>query len=400
MEQLSGFLNQVEINEEEDARRRANFPAGADVTLADLSEAGREHVLDDLREREPVTWLPDLGGWLITAREPARLMLLPKSGATVEAQQNMVRASLGRMMLTVDGDEHKRYRQPFEVPFRARETERLFADSIRTYARGLIANITDQTELTQAFAAPFAVGVAAQVIGLPLDDVRLIDTFYGAFAAAMEYSGDPEPLQRAEAARAQLTALLLEGLERSKVVEESELTPEEVAAQLRVVMFGAIETIQASVLTTLLLLLQHPESMAQVRQDPTLLIGAVDEAIRWMPPVAFIERWTREPLTLAGVEIGEREFIGISVIAANRDPSTFPDPLRFDLHRENARLGLSFSSGEHHCLGVHLARMQTVIALEELLSAWPTIELVSVTPASGFAFRRPADMVVAFTHGT
>ena len=395
------MLDQAVVSESEDAQRRQAFPAGAAVTLDDLEQAGREHVLDDLREREPVTWLPALGGWLITAREPARQILLPKSGATVEAEQNMVRASLGRMMLTVDGDEHERYRQPFEVPFRAREAERLFAESIRSYARELIAGIdrtalsTSGVELTEAFAAPFAVGVAAQVIGLPLDDVRKIDSFYTAFASAMEYTGDPEPLQRAEAARAELTALLLDGLGRSKVVEASDLTPEEVAAQLRVVMFGAIETIQASVLTTLMLLIQHPESMAQVRADRSLLAGAVDEAIRWMPPVAFMERWTREPVTLAGVEIGAREFVGVSVIAANRDPSVFDDPLRFDIHRSNARHGLSFSSGEHHCLGVHLARMQTMIALEEMLDAWPSIYLVSVTPPSGFAFRRPADMVVS-----
>ena len=390
------MLDQAVVSESEDVQRRQAFPAGAAVTLDDLEQAGRERVLDELREREPVTWLPALGGWLITAREPARQILLPKSGATVEAEQNMVRASLGRMMLTVDGDEHERYRQPFEVPFRAREAERLFAESIRVYARELISRIDGPSELTESFAAPFAVGVAAQVIGLPLDDIRRIDGFYSAFAAAMEYTGDPEPLRRAEEARAELTALLLEGLGRSKVVEASDLTPEEIAAQLRVVMFGAIETIQASVLTTLMLLLQHPESMAQVRADRSLLAGAVDEAIRWMPPVAFMERWTREPVTLAGVEIGEREFVGVSVIAANRDPSVFADPLRFDIHRANSRHGLSFSSGEHHCLGVHLARMQTVIALEEMLDAWPSIDLVSVTPPSGFAFRRPADMVVSF----
>ena len=388
------MLDQVVVSEREDVQRRQAFPAGAAVTLADLADAGREHVLDELREREPVTWLPALRGWLVTAREPARQILLPKSGATVEAEQNMVRASLGRMMLTVDGVEHERYRQPFEAPFRAREVEREFGAPIREFARELIGRIGEETELTEAFAAPFAVGVAAQVIGLPLDDVPRIDGFYAAFAGAMEYTGDPEPLAQADVARAELTALLIEGLARSKVVEESDLTPEQVAAQLRVVMFGAIETIQASVLTTLMLLIQHPEAMAEVRADRALLAGAVDEAIRWMPPVAFTERWTREPVTLAGVEIREREFVGVSVIAANRDPSVFPDPLRYDIHRANARHGLSFSSGEHHCLGVHLARMQTVIALEEMLDAWPSIDLVSVTPPSGFAFRRPADMIV------
>ena len=388
------MLDQVQITNEQDEQRRRDFPVGAAVTLADLEDAGREHVLDDLREREPVTWLPAIGGWLVTAREPARQVLLPKSGATVEAEQNMVRASLGRMMLTVDGAEHERYRQPFEAPFRAREAERLFGASIRSYARELISRISGEVELTEAFAAPFAVGVAAQVIGLPLDDIERIDGFYAVFAAAMEYTGDPEPVRRADAARAELTELLLQGLSRSKVVEDSDLSPEEIAAQLRVVMFGAIETIQASVLTTLMLLHQHPDAMAQVRAEPALLVGAVDEAIRWMPPVAFMERWTQEPLTLAGVEIDAREFVGVSVIAANRDPAVFSDPLSYDIHRPNSRHGLSFSSGEHHCLGVHLARMQTVIAVEEMLTAWPTMDLVTFTPPSGFAFRRPTNVIV------
>ena len=395
MASIDAFLDQVNVSEDEDALRRQAFPVGAAITMEDLVDAGREYALDELRQREPVTWLPVLGGWLVTAREPARQVLLPKSGTTVEAQQNMVRASLGRMMLAVDGEEHDRYRHPFEVPFRAREAERLFAESIRAYARELISRIRGEAELTEAFAAPFAVGVAAEVIGLPLDDVCRIDDFYAAFAAAMEYSGDPEPLRRAEAARAELTTLLLEGLGRSRVVESSDLSPEEVAAQLLVIMFGAIETIQASVLTTLMLLIEHPDAMTQVRADRALLAGAVDEAIRWMPPVAFMERWTREPITLAGVEIGAREFVGISVIAANRDPSVFDDPLRYDIRRSNSRHGLSFSSGQHHCLGVHLARTQTVIALEEMLDAWSTVDLVSVTAPSGFAFRRPTDMVVS-----
>lgn len=387
---------QAEISADEDARRREAFPAGAAITLADLEAAGREHVLDDVRSREPVTWLPALGGWLITAREPAREMLLPKSGMTVEVEQNMVRQSLGRMMLTVDSAEHKRLREPFETPFRARQAEQLFAASIREHAHRLIDAMSSPCELAASFAAPFAVGIAAHVIGLPLDDVRRIDSFYSAFAAAMEYTGDPEPLRRAEEARGHLTDLLLDGLQRSAVVEQSDLTPEEIAAQLRVIMFGAIETIQASVMSTLMLLIQNPDAMADIRADRGLLPGAVDEAIRHIPPVAFIERWTKDPVTLAGVEIGPREFVGISVIAANHDPASFADPWRFDIRRPNARHGLSFSSGEHHCLGIHLARMQTVLALDALLDRMSDIDIQSVEPPSGFAFRRPSDMVIAF----
>ena len=104
----------------------------------------------------------------------------------------------------------------------------------------------------------------------------------------------------------------------------------------------------------------------------------------------------RHDTELAGVVVPAGEFIGASVIAANRDPHVFADPLRFDMRRDNARKGLAFSFGEHHCIGVHLARMQTAIALKRLLVRLPGLTLVDVTPPAGFAFRRPERLVVAW----
>ena len=84
------------------------------------------------------------------------------------------------------------------------------------------------------------------------------------------------------------------------------------------------------------------------------------------------------------------------MIAANRDPAVFADPLRFDPGRSNARHALSFSFGEHHCLGAHLARLETVTAVGRLLDARPAIELVEVDEPNGFAFRRPQRMRLAW----
>ena len=100
------MISQAQVTDGTNMLRQLQFPAGALITMEDLQDAGREHVLDRLREQEPVTWLPALGGWLITSREGAREMLLPKAGATVEVSENMVRASLGKMMLTVDAPAH------------------------------------------------------------------------------------------------------------------------------------------------------------------------------------------------------------------------------------------------------------------------------------------------------
>jgi cytochrome P450 len=402
------LMAQAEIAEAVDAARRARFPLGAALEFADLEEAGREGALDRLREAEPVSWVPALGGWLVTGHDLAREALAPRTSMTVEVQENLVRASLGTMMLTSDGDEHERLRDPFEKPFRMRVVEGLFGEAIAAEVAALVGELAPRgaCELGATFAAPFAIRMAGRVLGLSLGDVSRIDDFYGAFAGAMVYDGDPAPQRRADAARAELNAILAREIARcradpdgsvtSSVANDAAagLTDDEVAAQLRVVMFGAIETIQASVLNTILLLLRHPDALADVRADPDLLPVAIAESLRLIPPVAFIERWTAGPVELGGVELGPAEFLGVSVVAANRDPRVFAEPLRFDVRRPNARHGLGFSFGVHHCIGVHLARLETLLAVRGLLERLPELELVGCEEPGGFAFRKPARLDV------
>lgn len=404
------MVRQATVPEAELERRRERFPLGAGLTFADLEEAGREGRLDDLRAAEPVSWIPELGCWLITSRAGARELLAPRSGATVQAHENLVRASLGRMMLTVDGEEHTRLRTPFESPFKLRTVHETFTAMTEQVVDDLLDTFVaqGQTELGHSFAAPFAVTMAGTMLGLSLGDIRRIDEFYAAFASAMVYDGDPEPQVRADRARDELNAILLAEVARAReggdpsitamVARDTEgLDDDEIVAQLRVIMFGAVETIQASVMTTLLLLLQNPASLAAVRDDPSHLTQAGEEARRLMPPVAFIERWTTRPLTISGVEIPANEFVGVSVIAVNRDPETFADPLRFDLERTNSQKSLSFSFGPHACLGLHLARLESDVALRQILQRLNDIRLIDHTPPAGFAFRRPATLQIAWT---
>lgn len=406
MEQL---LTQREVPAAQEQARRARFPLGAALEYADLAEAGREGALDRVREHEPITWAPFIGGWLVTGRDAAREVLGRNSGLTVEAEQNLVRAAAGRMMLTVDGDEQARMRKPFEWPFKGSVVEDYYAQPIAELAEELIdAFIALGTvELDDAFAAPFAIQMAGYSLGLSLDDVPAMTSIYSAIAGGMDYVGDPEPIRAAERACEQLNEILLGELAKNRLNPGHSLTAvlakdpqglsdDEIVAQLRVVMFGAIETIQASVLTTLTLLLQHPEQLAEVRDDTALLGEAQEEARRLIPPVSFIERWTLADKVIAGVEIPAREFVGVSVLAANRDPATFPQPTDFDIHRGNANKGLSFSFGPHACLGIHMARLQTTIGLERLLTRLPGIKLVSADAPSGFAFRRPTRVTVAW----
>jgi len=402
------LVPQVELAEAEEEERRARFPAGAALEFADLEEQGRAGALDGLRKVEPVSWVPALGGWLVTSYPLGRNVLARTDDFIVWAQPNLVRASLGVMMLTSDPPEHERQRQPFDEPFRMRSVRERFEGRVSARVERLLDEIEPRgsCELVVDFAAPFAIGVAGDILGLSLDDVSKIQGFYEAFAGAMTYDGDPEPQRRADAARAAFSQILLGEVARvrerpddsitSAVANDpaTQLTDEVIVAQLRVILFGAIETVESMVVNAVLLLLEHPDELGAVKADPGLVPNAVEEAMRLIPPVAFIERWTAAPTKLGDVELGEGEFVGVSTLAANRDPEVFEDPLRFDVRRENARHHLAFSFGVHHCLGFNMARLQGPIAVQAILDRLSGLEIVEALEPRGFAFRRPPELRV------
>jgi cytochrome P450 len=400
---MEALVPQIAVDEAEDAARRARFPAGAAIEFADLELDSRVGALDRLRAAEPISWVPALGGWLLTSHALAR-ELLGRGEFTVWAEPNLVRASLGVMMLTSDGAEHARQRQPFDEPFRVRPVRERFATPVQRHIDALLTTLAPQgrCELVEDFAAPFAIGLAGDVLGLPLDDVARVQEFYEAFAGAMVYDGDPEPQRRADGARAELNAILLDEVRRSRTRPDNSVTSavandparglsdDEIVAQLRVILFGAIETVESTIANAVLLLLQNPDELAILRADPGFAGNVIEEGMRLIPPVAFIERWSAVPCTFGGVELAAGEFIGVSTVAANRDPAVFDAPERFDVRRGNARHHLTLSHGHHHCLGFNLGRMQCQAAVTAIFERLHGLELVHAPEPSGFAFRRPA----------
>jgi cytochrome P450 len=404
---VSDLLPLPSLAADEAAERSRRYPLGATVSLDAMAAPDVEGMFDALRAEEPISWLSATGGWLVTSHELARTLLLPREDVTVQSEQNMVRASLGRMMLTVDREDHRRQRAPFDAVFRPRDVAKRFAAPLEELANELVDSFLaeGETDLAVSFAQPFSVRMAGHVVGLDLGDVGRIDAFYSAFAGAMVYDGDPAPLRRAEQARRELDELLLAGLDRSlegalshavRASSENQMSDEELVGELRVIMFGAIETIQASVTNTMALLLGDGDALARVLTEPGLVANAVNESLRVIPPVAFVERWARRPLELGGVTVGEGEFLGVSILAANHDPAVFEKPHGFVLERANAHRALSFSFGDHHCLGYHLARLQTEVAVRVLLSRLEGLALVAADAPEGFAFRKTPRLVVAW----
>jgi len=134
------------------------------------------------------------------------------------------------------------------------------------------------------------------------------------------------------------------------------------------------ETLRNGLPGGLIALLEHPDQLAAIRADPSLLPLAVDEMLRWWTPVMVFRRTATRDADLAGVPVAAGDKVVVSFTAANRDELVFPDPDRFDVRR-SPNPHLSFGHGPHFCLGAHLARAQMQALFGELLRRTRTLEL-------------------------
>ncbi len=134
------------------------------------------------------------------------------------------------------------------------------------------------------------------------------------------------------------------------------------------------DTTKTMLSSGLLALLHHPEQLAALREDPSLIAGAVEEILRWANPLHYFRRTATVDTELAGVHLAAGDKVAMYYTSANRDDAVFDGPQRFDITR-SPNPHLSFGIAEHYCLGVHLARLEGRVFFEELLAAFPDIEL-------------------------
>jgi cytochrome P450 len=151
----------------------------------------------------------------------------------------------------------------------------------------------------------------------------------------------------------------------SAAARGSEITEDEVIGNTMLLLIAGHLPVRNLIGNVVWLLQQNPREYDRLLADPTLLDGAIEEALRYEPPVAAIPRIPTEDIVVCGQKIAAGEIIQLSIVAANRDPAHFPDPDRFDVAR-NPHGVLTFGHGPHGCLGARLAREQAAIALEVL----------------------------------
>jgi cytochrome P450 len=392
------------------ARRRleASFPIGASATLAEL-ELDPHPLLARLREREPVSWLPALGGWLVTRRDLALEAMRDSATFTVDDPRFSTGRVVGPSMLTLDGAEHGRHREPFARRFRLEEVRRRFTPLVEEETERLIDAIEPDggAELRRGYAGPLAAAVAIHTLGLEGADGATILGWYDAIVDSVTGVAAGRPVTPAgreafAALRSSVELTLDHGSGASLVAAAASrarrLTRAEVASNVGVLMFGGIETTEGMIVNAILHLLAHPEQRALVDRDRESLPNAVEESLRLEPAAASIDRYATRDVRLGEASIGEGELVTISIAGANRDPDLFPDPDRFDIRRENARRHLAFAGGPHVCIGMHLARLEAQIAVAGLFDRLARLRLDPAhAPAPrGLVFRKPPALHVVW----
>jgi len=380
------------------------------VTVEALEAPDAHALLARLREREPVSWLPALGGWLVLRRDLALQVMVDAAMFTVDDPRFSTGRVVGPSMLTLDGGEHQRHRAPFARPFRLQAVRERFTELVSHEVDRLIDAIepAGEAELRRTFAGPLAAAVVTHSLGLRETDTAAVLGWYDAIVAAVtEVTAGGEVPAAGRAAFGDLRAAIEPVLDRepgSSVLaaaagDAGGLERREVVSNAAVMLFGGIETTEGMIANAILHLLCAPDQLALVRGEPGHLPNAIEESLRLEPAAAMVDRYATTDVELGGASIRRGELVSVSVAAANRDPATFPDPDRFDVRRENARQHLAFARGPHVCIGMHLARLEAHTAVGRLLDRLPGLRLDPAQPAapSGLVFRKPPALHVLWS---
>jgi cytochrome P450 len=375
-------------------------PLGAAITLQQLDQ-DPYGPLAELRAHEPVSWVPVLDGWLVTRRDLCIEVMRDAGRFTVDDPRFSTAQVVGPSMLSLDGVEHRRHRDPFAAALRKPEVMARFADGVERDARALVAGLapSGRAEIRRDLAGPLAVQVVSAALDLLGTEPATVLGWYDEIVAAVDrISAGGEIGDRARDAFGALGEHIGASMARGTGAlarAADELSPGEVVSNAAVMMFGGIETSEGMTTSLFWHLLSQPDQLRLVRADRSLAANAIEESLRLEPAAGRVDRYATEDVDIGGARIRAGDLVIVSLTAANRDPAAYPDPDTFDLSRANARTHLAFAQGPHACVGLHLAKLETRAALDAALDGWPGLALADGSTApTGVVFRKPRTLNV------
>ncbi len=301
-------------------------------------------------------------------------------------------------LLNVDPPQHTRLRALVHKAFTPRMVERMRAD-VEVLTEELLdaALHKGDVDLITDLANPLPLTVVGRILGVPGEDQVRFQRGWQVLSSAAD--GRPGGALRAVPAVLGMMRLL-RGLVRARASAprddlisalvaaregDDALTEDEILAMIVILLSAGHETTVNLIASGTLALLQHPDQLARLRDDPGLGRTATEELLRFVAPAeTATERYPREDLVIGGVRIPRGELVLAGIASANRDEAVFADPDRLDLGRD-PNPHLAFGKGIHYCVGAPLARMEGEIAIAALLRRAPHLRLA--IPAANLRWR-------------
>lgn len=379
-----------------------------------------------MREHTPLLWHEPTKSYIVSRYEDvARVFKDKESQFTTENYDWQVEPVHGRTILQLSGREHAVRRALVAPAFRGAELQNTFMPVIRRNSEELIDAFRDRgaADLVTDYATRFPVNVIADMLGLDKADH---DRFHGWYTTVIAFlgnlTGDPEVAAAGERTRVEFAEYMFPVIARRREnpgddllstlcaaeVDGVRMSDEDIKAFCSLLLAAGGETTDKAIAGIFANLLTHPEQLAAVRADRSLIDRAFAETLRYTPPVHMIMRQTAAEVELAGGTLPAGATVTCLIGSANRDGERYANPDRFDIFRDDlttttafsaAADHLAFALGRHFCVGALLARAEVETGVNQLLDAMPDLRLADgfVPSEQGVFTRGPSALPVVFT---
>ncbi|MEW1601984.1 cytochrome P450 [Streptomyces sp. NPDC093808] len=379
-----------------------------------------------MRETSPLIWHEPTKSYIVSRYEDVERVFKDKAGEfTTDNYAWQLEPVHGKTILQLSGREHAVRRALVAPAFRGSDLEQKFLPVIERNSRELIDAFrhTGSADLVNDYATRFPVNVIADMLGLDKADHPRFHRWYTAVIAFLgNLSGDPEVTEAGERTRAEFAEYMLPIIRERREnpgddllsvlcaaeVDGVRMSDEDVKAFCSLLLAAGGETTDKAIAGIFANLLAHPDQLAAVRADRSLIPRAFAETLRYTPPVHMIMRQSATEVTLSGGTVPPGATVTCLIGAANRDERRYAAPDRFDIFREDltttkafsaAADHLAFALGRHFCVGALLAKAEVEIGVDQLLDAMPDVRLADgFQPAEQGVFTRgPQSLPVRFT---
>ncbi|WP_330465613.1 cytochrome P450 [Streptomyces longwoodensis] len=379
-----------------------------------------------MREREPLIWHEATRSYIVSRYEDVeRIFKDKKSEFTTDNYDWQIEPVHGRTILQMSGREHAVRRALVAPAFRGSDLREKFLPVIERNSRELIDTFraAGSADIVSDYATRFPVNVIADMLGLDKADHARFHRWYTAVIAFLgNLAGDPEVTAAGERTRVEFADYMIPVIQERREkpgddllsalcaaeVDGVRMSDEDIKAFCSLLLAAGGETTDKAIAGILANLLTHPEQLAAVRADRSLIPAAFAETLRYTPPVHMIMRQSAVDVEVSGGTIPAGATVTCLIGAANRDERRFRDPDRFDIFRDDlsttsafsaAADHLAFALGRHFCVGALLAKAEVETGVNQLLDAMPDLRLADgFHPVEQGVFTRgPQSLPVRFT---